>query len=41
MGSCRTLLCLVAASAAADPLNFSDHYEVILKAVALGGYVSF
>lgn len=39
MGSCRTLLYLVAASAAADHLNVKDHWEVIMKAIALGGYV--
>jgi 4-hydroxybenzoate polyprenyltransferase len=39
MGSCRTLLCLVAASAAAEHLNVRDHHEVIAKAIALGGYI--
>ena len=39
MGSCRTLLYLVAASAAAEHLTVKDHWEVIVKAIALGGYV--
>lgn len=39
MGSCRTLLYLVAASAAAEHLNLREHWEVIVKAIALGGYV--
>ena len=39
MGSCRTLLYLVAASAAAEHLNVREHWEVIIKAIALGGYV--
>jgi UbiA prenyltransferase family len=39
MGSCRTLLYLVAASAAAEHLTVKDHWEVIVKAIAMGGYV--
>ena len=39
MGSCRTLLYLVAASAAADHLNLKDHLEVVIKAIAIGGYI--
>lgn len=39
MGSCRTLLFLSAASAVTGALNWSGYHEVILKAVALGGYV--
>lgn len=40
MGSCRTLLALVAASAAAEHLNFEEHHEIIFKAIALGGFVT-
>ncbi|MEI6536565.1 MAG: UbiA family prenyltransferase, partial [Verrucomicrobiaceae bacterium] len=39
MGSCRTLLYLVAASAVTGTLNWSSYHEVIIKAIALGGYV--
>lgn len=39
MGSCRTLLYLVAASAKLEHFNVRDHYEVIIRAIALGGYV--
>ena len=39
MGSCRTLLFLSAASAVTGTLNWSGYHEVIVKAVALGGYV--
>lgn len=39
MGSCRTLLYLTAASAVTGSLNWESHHEVIIKAIALGGYV--
>ena len=39
MGSCRTLLYLAAASAVTGALGLSSHAEVIVKAVALGGFV--
>lgn len=39
MGSCRTLLYLSAASAVTGTVNWSGYHEVIVKAIALGGYV--
>ena len=39
MGSCRTLLYLAAASAVTGTLSFAVNYEVIIKAIALGGYI--
>jgi 4-hydroxybenzoate polyprenyltransferase len=39
MGSCRTLLYLAAASAVNGTLSFTENYEVIIKAIALGGYI--
>ena len=39
MGSCRTFLYLVAASAVTGGLSFTENQDVILKAIALGGYV--
>jgi 4-hydroxybenzoate polyprenyltransferase len=39
MGSCRTLLYLVAGSAVADGLDVHEDFLLIVKAIALGGYV--
>ncbi len=39
MGSCRTLLYLSAASAVTGSLSWGEHHEVIMKAMALGGYI--
>ena len=39
MGSCRVLLCLVAGSAAAGALAWHANQELVLKALALGGYI--
>ena len=39
MGSCRTLLMLAAASAAPHTMCWSASHEVIVKSVALGGYI--
>lgn len=39
MGSCRTLLYLATASAVTGTLSWGQHHEVIMKAVALGGYI--
>lgn len=39
MGSCRTLLYLSAASAVTGTLNWSGYHEVIVKGIALGGYI--
>jgi hypothetical protein len=39
MGSCRTLLYAVAASGVTGSLSFEENHEVIVKGIALGGYV--
>src|SRR5205823_5703977 len=39
MGSCRTLLVLAAGSAVSGTLGFRSHHELIVKAIALGGYI--
>lgn len=40
MGSCRTMLYLAAASAASPvALSVSDDIEIVVKAIALGGYI--
>jgi 4-hydroxybenzoate polyprenyltransferase len=39
MGSCRTLLYLVAGSAVTGGLGWETNHELVIKAVALGGYI--
>lgn len=39
MGSCRTLLYLVAGSAVTGGLSWEGNQELVVKAVALGGYI--
>jgi 4-hydroxybenzoate polyprenyltransferase len=39
MGSCRTLLYLVAGSAVTGGLSWGGNHELVIKAVALGGYI--
>lgn len=39
MGSCRTLLYLVAGSAVTGGLSWDTNHELVVKAIALGGYI--
>jgi 4-hydroxybenzoate polyprenyltransferase len=39
MGSCRTLLYLVAGSAVAGGLSWEGNQELVMKGIALGGYI--